>query len=131
MNIEKKVKSIVDLTTNDLVNGKYKLVEIGQHTSRLEYGTNAIDVWIANGTDCCRIYSKVNGLEFPEFDDETKKVVYKLATTKTDYMIKKVLRKARKTHRDSYLKYKENIGLVKKLEVELKSFVELKDTEEC
>ena len=120
MSIEKKVNKIVASTIKDLLNGKYKLVEIGDHTSILQYGSNELEVWVANGSSHCKIYSTVNGLEFPEFEEDVRKQVFKLASTKTPYMTLVKLKKARKAHKESYLKYKESVELVKTLKAEYK-----------
>lgn len=122
MEIKNSVNKIVESTIKDLVDGKYQLAEKGEHSSKLEYGKNEIDIWIANGVDYCKIYSSVNGLVFPEFDAETKEIVYNIATTETDYFIKKKIKTARKNHRESYLTYKENIVKLKSLKQELLDF---------
>ena len=120
MNIEKQLTKIIESTINDLTNGKYKLIEIGEYCSKLKYKDNIIEVWIANEEYGCKINSKIKGLEFPELDDATRKMLYKLATTKTPYMIKNKLKKAKKAHRESYLKYKDSIKQIEIIRAELK-----------
>lgn len=84
----------------DLVTGKYKLLEIGAHTSKLVYGKNTLEIWIANGVSYCKIHSKVKGFEFPEFDADVKALVFNLATTRTKYMTKARLKKALKAKKN-------------------------------
>lgn len=121
MNIEKTMDKIINTTIKDLIDGKYKLIEIGAFESILKYRGNELKVWIANGESYCKI-NALSGLKFPEFDDETKAKIFKMATAKTPYMIKESLKRARKVQRESYLKYKENVSKVKILREELKSF---------
>ncbi|MFZ7121789.1 MAG: hypothetical protein ACOWWH_12685 [Eubacteriaceae bacterium] len=122
MNIEKQVNRIIKTTINDLKNGKYKLISIGKYESKLKYGNNIIEIWIANEEYGCKINSKVYGIEFPEFDKETKSIIYKLATTPTKQMLRNTLIESNKEKKQKYLDYKESVIKVKQIQEQIKNF---------
>lgn len=122
MNIETKLSKIIENTISDIKNNKYRLIEIGQFDSKIQYKDNVLEVWVANEEYGCKISSRIKGLEFPELDDETRKMLYKLATTKTPHLIKVKLKEARRAHRELYLKYKESVMQIELLKAELRNF---------
>ena len=122
MSLKKQVEKVIEITFKDLLDGRYKLIEEGRFDNKIEYKGSVLEIWIANGADCCKISSSGTGLNFPEFNNEMKKVVYKTATTKTDYLFKKKLTSAKKEQSDCYKQYKDSIEKVKKIKASLEAF---------
>ena len=121
--IEGRLDKVFKSTVKDLIDGKYKLVNIGSHSSKLEYRGDVVDVWIANEDWGCNIHSTIVGMKFPELSDEEKGIIFKLATTETPYMIKRELKEANSNKKQAYLKYKEEIKKVKELRLKLKELL--------
>lgn len=119
MDIKKQVNRVIDSVIIDLKSGKYKLIEIGQFNSKLKYKDNVLEVWVANEEYGCRISSQINGLNFPEFDPETKKLVYKLATTKTLDLLRLELKEAKAKKSELFLEHKESVIAIKKIREEM------------
>lgn len=123
MNIEKSIQKIVNATIKDIMDGKYKLIEIGTHNSIIEYKGNSLNVWIANEANYCTIKSNVSGMKFPEeLPSSVKEYLYNMATTPNAYMVKAKLKQARKEQKESYKTYKGNVLKVKGIKEELIKF---------
>lgn len=115
MDIKKAIDKIKSKVLEELLAGRYKLIEKGEYTSKLEYGKSTLEIWTANGKSSCKIYGEPEGLKFEDnLTDEQKSIVWKIATTKTDYMIKRKLREANKAKKKAFETYKE-----KRTEVQL------------
>jgi len=122
MSINKKVKTIIDSTVKDLIDGKYQLIEKGQYTNKVKYKDSVLDIWISNGEYSCSIYGSYEGLKFPDFDDETKKIVYALATTESEYHIKSELKRLRRLKKECYGAYKDKTASIEELKEKLKTY---------
>lgn len=119
MNIKKTIDRIFETVSNDILAGKYKLIEKGEYSSKLKYGQNIIEVWTANGESSCKIYGEVNGLSFPEFKPEVKKAAFIAGTVETEAFIKLQLREARKSKKKALEAYREKLSDVKSLKQKL------------
>ena len=96
MNIENTLKKLVDTTVSNLLEGKFKLTEIGHYTSTVEYNGDELKIWACNGVDGCSIYNSIHDFKFPKFEtDEIKAAVFALATTPTVAYYKVKLAKAK------------------------------------
>jgi hypothetical protein len=122
MSLETQIKQLVATTTRQLVAGKYQLVTVKEHTSTLEYKGSTLEIWTANGASYCKVYGKVQGLEFPEFTDkDVKAIVFKIATTITPYTLRKQLSAANKDKIEKYYAYTKSVQVVKDIKVNLKA----------
>lgn len=117
--IKETINKLVEKINSDLINNKYILLEISTHTSTLIYGEDTLIIWTANGEKCCSMYGKINGLELPEFNDEIKSHVFKLATTPTEFSIKRKLDKKEIELLEIKNKYESTLSEFEKIKKEL------------
>lgn len=118
--IEKKVSKIINQIKCDILDGKYQLSKTDEHYGHITYKNTTLRVWTANGWEYCKVGGGVDGLTFPEYQDEDfKKILFDVATTKTPFTIRKQIKEARAVKKQKFQDYKNSSNNLKKLRDEL------------
>jgi hypothetical protein len=95
MSVKKSVEELIEQVTQSLIAGEFVVTRIDDYTTKLEKDGETLEIWTASNWDGCKVYRAFAGLSFPDFKtDEIKKQVFKIATTKTLYMLKLKLEEA-------------------------------------
>jgi hypothetical protein len=95
MSVKKSVEELIEQVTQSLITGEFVVTRIDDYTTKLEKDGESLEIWTASNWNGCKVYGNFAGLTFPEFKtDEVKKIVFKIATTKTLYMLKIKLEEA-------------------------------------